>query len=410
MEPIMPRTDIQPVVLGGDWSSYSIAREFEEAFGTPTYCVAPGGIAVIEKSRFMRVKQVRNTGPEEVLRALREIAAAHPDRTIVLMANTDDRVASIEQVRDDLPDSVRFRLPSRMASRLVSDKVKFAELCESHGLDTPRTEIVSLAGEGRIAPTKIDFPLVAKPAVSADYVYLYPHGFQKVYFVHEQAELDKLWSDLREYGFAGDFLVQELIPGDDTMMDSITMYADSQSRITLRAAAHVLLEDHVPALLGNPVAMITTPMPDLWERLGSLLTDISWTGFANVDIKRDPRDGRRVFLDCNPRIGSNSYYVCAGGVNPMYVLVRDVVDGVSEPAQVDRSVLYHRVPKRFVRRYLSDDDLLAQYDELVRSGDCYNPTRCPHDTAASRFWGMVMESSYVRKFNKYYPKPTETSF
>lgn len=410
MKPLMERDDIQPVILGGDWSSYAIAREFFEAFGVSTYCVAPGAVSVIKKSRFIKMAPVANMGDAEVARALAKIAQAHSTQTVVLMANTDDRVATIERIRDQLSSNVRFQLPTPEAAQKVSDKVSFAELCVAHGLDVARTEVVTLAAGVAPAPTAIPFPVVAKPAVSADYVHLYAKGFKKVYYISCQEELDQLWQDLLRVGYTSDFLVQELIPGDDTYMDSITLYADTNHEIRLKASAHVLLEDHVPELLGNPVAMITTPMPEGWAKLGALLSDIGWCGFANVDIKRDPRDGRHVFLDCNPRIGANSYYVAAAGVNPMYVLVRDIVDGVSETHEATNSILYHRVPTSLLPRYVQDATTRAQLEDLIASKACFNPTRCASDTLAARTYGWAMEHNYIKKFQQHYPEPTELSF
>lgn len=411
MQALMPRTDIQPVILGGDWSSYAIAREFFEAFAVSTYCVAPGAVAVIAKSRFMDVYPVSHLDQSCTLDALRDIARRHASQTVVLMANTDDRVEIVESIADDLPDNVIFQFPPHELASMVSDKVRFQELCRKYGLDTPRTEVVSLAGEEPIAPTLVPFPLVAKPAVSSQYAPLFARGFQKVYFVQAQEELDRLWADLRAAGFSGDFLVQELIGGDDTYMDSISMYVNSAGKVAVRAGAHVLLEDHVPALFGNPVAMITKPMDELWDKLGKMLTDIGWRGFANIDLKRDPRDGRKVFMDFNPRIGANSYYVCAGGANPMYVLVRDIVDGVTDDDFVVRkNVLYKRIPVSLLRDYVLDPDLRDKLDEVVALGKVVNPTRCRQDTFLSQANGALMEMNYIRKFRTYYPKPTQTSF
>ncbi len=81
-------------------------------------------------------------------------------------------------------------------------------------------------------------------------------GRKKVYFLSSQAELDELWRDLRNAGFTGDFLVQELIGGDDTHMDSLTLYIGRDGTPRLLGAAQVLLEDHAPTMLGNPVAMV----------------------------------------------------------------------------------------------------------------------------------------------------------
>ena len=51
---------------------------------------------------------------------------------------------------------------------------------------------------------------------------------------------------LKDAGFRDTFLVQELIPGDNTAMRSITAYVDSRGKVTLIGSARVLLEDRLP--------------------------------------------------------------------------------------------------------------------------------------------------------------------
>lgn len=411
MQALMKRDDIQPIILGGDWSTYPMAREFYEAFGVTSICVAIDAVAVIKNSKFIDMYNVETVDEKNVRGVVEVVAAANRDKTVLLMANTDDRVQVVENVQEGLPSNVICVLPPHDLMLQVSDKVSFHEMCAQYGLDTPRTENVCLAGTDPIPPSEIPFPLVAKPAASKEYASMYPKGFQKVYFMHEQAELDKLWADLRAAGFEGTILVQELIEGDDTYMDSLTLYVNEAGKVSFCSSAHVILEDHVPALFGNPVAMITTPMPDLWESAGRMLEGIGWRGFANIDLKRDPKTGRKIFMDFNPRIGANSYYSAAAGINPMYTLVRDIVDHADEaPVKLTEQILYHRVPVKMLGKYILDPDFLAEFKGIVKAGKTFNPTRCKDDSLKSQLAGAAMEKNYIRKFNEYYPEPTQTSF
>ena len=409
--PNATRSDIVPVVIGGDIGAYALCREFHQAFGVRAIALNTGFIGAIEHSRIIEPRTVASLEPKDVVPAVSAIAQASEGRRVLLVGNTDQLIELLEDIAAQLPRNVTCLCPPRDAFEAVCDKATFSRLCREHGLDVPAMDVVHLAGADPIAPTQIAFPVVAKPAVSADYYHLIVQGFKKVYYMTEQSQLDELWADLRAAGFAGDFLVQELIEGDDNYMDSITMYVDSEGEIALRSAAHVILEDHVPALYGNPVAMITKPVPELWDKVGAMLKGIGWRGFANIDLKRDPKTGRAIFMDFNPRIGANSYYSCAAGVNPMYVLVRDIVDGVhDESHSIEKNVLYKRVPVSLARRYVTDPELLELFDRVVGEGAVANPTRCPDDTLGSRLNGMLMERNYIRKFKRYYPKPTETSF
>jgi len=215
------RSDILPVILGGDKASYPLAREFHEAFGVRSICVVPAPLKIIEKSKIIDHYPTAGLGEDDVRAALLDLAQRHSDKKLVVMMNSDAAVETAERVVAlGLPDNVICQLPPHDVMLRASDKVEFARMCEQYGLDAPRSEVVSLAGDAPIAPTKIAFPLVAKPTASSiDYTRLYAKGFKKIYFVREQAELDQLWHDLRAEGYEGGFLVQELIEGDDTYVD-----------------------------------------------------------------------------------------------------------------------------------------------------------------------------------------------
>ena len=165
---------------------------------------------------------------------------------------------------------------------------------------------------------------------------------------------------LARAGFDDVFLVQELIPGDNTAMRSITAYVDSHGEVTLIGSARVLLEDHAPTMIGNPVAMITEDFPALWDAAERLLTSSGYRGFANFDVKIDPRDGRAVFFEVNPRIGRNNWYMSAAGLNPMTVMVADLVEHRRvEHERISREILYSMVPDSLLLKYIREDSLRA---------------------------------------------------
>ena len=405
------RDDILPVILGGDVSSYPMAREFHEAYGVKSICVVPLPIRIITTSKFIDVHDVPNMEADTLRTAITSIAAANASKHIILIANSDAVVERLESFASGLPANVLCSLPPHDPMMRASNKITFAQMCAEYGLDAPRTEAVHVAGTDPIPPTDIPFPLIAKPAMSsAEYFLLYAKGFKKVYFIKDQQELDQLWSDLRAEHYSGDFILQELIQGDDTYVDMITAYVNRAGKTTMLVSGQVLLEDHSPALMGNPVAILARPKPELWDKVSHMLESIGWRGFANFDIKRDPQTGRELFLDFNPRLGANSYYACAGGVNPMRALVDDFVDGKDEVQRTSHEGLYARTEPRLIRHYLVDDALRDEFDDIVRAKKVVNPLRYDKDTVVSQGIGKAMELNFNRKFAKYYPEPTATAF
>jgi len=411
--PVVPREDLLPVILGGDISVYAYAREFHEAYGVRSVGINQAFIAVIEHSRiFSELVVTSSIEPDELLGKISDLARANPSKRLVVVPSTDALVFSLDAVRDQLPESVICPIPTHDALVRSCDKVAFAHACERLGLPTPETEVVSLAGDAAIAPTSIGFPVVAKPARSADYTHLYSQGFRKVYSFSSQGELDALWSDLREAGFAGEFLVQRLIAGDDTHMGALTFYVGSKGDMQAFGAAQALLEDHAPTMRGNSVAMVARVEPELMEGCRALVAEFGYTGLGEVDVKRDPETGRWLFFELNPRAGRNSYYMAAAGVNPMRAAVADLVDGCGAGLRVaDEPALYTLIPLSLLERYLADPDLLADVRRLVADGRVFDPQRYAPDMGLRRRLDVELtERNQVRKFARYYPRPTDTSF
>lgn len=400
-----------PVILGGDIGAYALGREFHEAYGVTSVSVVQVPIGAVAHSRIFTHEPIADLTVDEVRAALERIEARNPGKTLLLITNSEACIPVLLEVCAAMPNVVS-PTPALEVIERTSDKFRFGELCREYGLDTPETERVDLGQAGDIAPTALPFPVVAKPAFSPEYAAFLNRGFKKVYFMQRQDELDELWRDLRAAGFAGTFLVQELIGGDDTYMDSITLYIASTGETTLYGAANVLLEDHAPTMLGNPVSMITTQLPELWERCARMLSEIGYRGFANFDVKRDPATGRELLLEVNPRIGRNSYYNCAAGVNPMRHCVEDLVHGRPlAPERIEREILYTLVPPRLVRRYLRNPQLKERFERLVRAGLVFDPQRYRPDNALKRTLEVnLTELNQYRKFARYYPEPTETSF
>lgn len=408
----MPSPTFVPLILGGDIGAYALGREFHEAYGVRSVCASQGPIDAITKSRIFDCAPVEHLGDEEVERVVREQAARHAGKTVLLITNLESVVGCICRLRERLPENVVTPTPSLAAVDAIARKDLFIELCRRHGVSTPQTQIVRLAGTDEIPPCEIAFPVVAKPSYSADYAPFIAQGFRKVYLAHSQRELDELWASLRAAGFGGTFLVQEFVPGDDTMNETVAVYVAQSGRVTLLSGARTLINDHSPSLMGNSVAMLTQDMPELYDQAEALLRGMDYRGYACMDVKRDPRDGRVFFLEMNPRVGRNSYYVCAAGENPMRHCVEDLVFGQElEQTRTTREALYTLVPRGLLHRYLTDDDLRRRVLAAERAGLVFDPQRYPFDRGLSRMLSVsATELNQYRKFARYYPRQSETSF
>lgn len=406
-------TDLLPVIVGGDIGVYAIGRSFHEAYGCRCICLAASPTEAITRSVFFDVETLPpHADDRQTLAVLRGLAAANPGRKLVLMANDDRHSVFVGRYHSELEKAgYSLPFPPVEVTECVTDKAQFAQICTELGIDTPRTVSVNV-GSGETPSLPFDFPVVAKAARGDAYDQVDFPGKRKIYFIETAAELDELWATLRKAGFDDTFLVQELIPGDNTQMRSITAYVDSHGDVTMIGSARVLLEDHAPTMIGNPVAMITEPFDDLWDSARAFLTDTGYRGFANFDVKVDPRDGRAVFFEVNPRIGRNSWYMSAAGVNPMSIMVRDLIDHEHvKPQEVHNKILYSLVPDALLRHYVRDEELRQRVHALQRSGKRKNPLVYTAETSLVRSAIVALQTlNHIRKFRRFYPEATDRSF
>jgi predicted ATP-grasp superfamily ATP-dependent carboligase len=412
-------TNLLPVGVGGDIGVYAMVRAFHEQYGTDAVVISSVATRAMADSAF--VSNVVTPGiddPEVLVAALERVAAQHPGKTLVLLTNADWFVRSIVENRARLEDKYVMSYCTLPVLEQVSSKEGFAEVCDRLGIPTPRTvsvsvpQLVAAGGLAAIPSLRVDleFPVIAKPSSSADYHYVSFPGKRKIHHVETRAELDELLGHLVTAGYPGTFLVQEFIPGDETQMRSLTAYRDTRGVITLLATGRVLLEEHTPGTLGIPAAILTEPYEDAMQAASRFLDNVGYTGFANFDYKLDPRTGRHVYFEMNPRIGRNNYYVTAAGANIARVLVEDRVLGRSiEPVRATKEVLYSVVPFRLLLKYILDPALRRRLQMVKDRGDAVNPLKYSSDGGLKRRLVVeAMTQNFYRKYRKHYPEPTST--
>lgn len=96
----------------------------------------------------------------------------------------------------------------------------------------------------------------------------------------------------------------------------------------------------------------------------------------------------------------------------MRACVEDLVRGRElEPMRAENEILYTLVPLRLLRHYVRDEQLRARMERLVREGKVFDPQRYDKDRSIRRVADVLLtEWNQVRKFKRYYPEPTNTSF
>ncbi|MGB3828699.1 MAG: carboxylate--amine ligase [Ornithinimicrobium sp.] len=407
--------DFDVVLLGTDIGIYALARAFRERYGISSTVISRVVAGPIADSQFIETIELgddaqRQDTLDELARQGAKRKAA--GRTTLLLSNADSFSRMLSDQAQWL--SQWYIVPSVDSSVLdmVADKIEFDRVCDELGIPTPRTLIQDFTGadDPSWAPDAVDltFPVVAKPAVGAAYEGLRFEGKSKIYKVDSAEELIEIFTRVRDAGFRDRFVVQELIPGDDTAMRSITAYIDQFGEATLLATAQVLLQEHQPLAIGNPAAMVTTAYPELMAQAERMLKHVNYRGFANFDVKLDPRDGVMKFFEMNPRIGRNNFYVTAAGANVAEFITADLIQNQRhEQVIVRNEILYCVLPMFLLRRYLSPEQKVL-VKRVTRKG-VFHPL-VNKDSFKRKLYVAAAKTNYVRKYAKYYPKQTDSGF
>lgn len=400
------RERLVPVLLGGDILTYSYVRCFHSAYGIKSLVLAGFDAKAISSSKYCTLQVVPGIDREEVtMLTLRKVGRELTEQgKLPLVLGTGDWYArTLSKNKEEL--SAWFVVPYIDFELLdqIIQKERFYSICQELGLPYPRTWTFGCA-EGDPAPHVEDlpYPVIAKPSNSALFHYADIPGKRKIYKFTTPGELGDLLRDLRASSYDRELIVQDFIPGGDDGLRTITCYSDERGDVRVWSTGRVLLQDHMPTAIGNPVAVILERNEIIAGQAARFLSHVGYHGFSNFDVKYDPRDDTYRFLEVNTRPGRNTFYMNVGGVNFVTLIVDDLVLGRTLARRVacDEG-MYSVVPRMVVSRTVEDPDLRRQACSLFDTGKVQNPMFYSPDTPAHYFWSRAQYFNQVRKFKRY---------
>lgn len=418
-----------PVITGGDVGTYSLAREFHEAYGALSAVVPTSLNRNLRHSRILEAFPAGPmTQPGPVVEKLLEVAGilteygAEP-RPLLLLANYDHLVRFAVEHRAEL-EAAGYTVPYPSIQLLdrAALKENFYALCEEQGVPYPRTVVYDCSehtenaarafARNGIRESGLRFPVVLKAGDGGAWADTSFPGRRKVHYLDDAESVAEVVSKSAHAGYAGKLIVQEHVPGPDSQLRLATYFADQTGTVRLTAYGEVVVEDHAPGLEGNSPAVLTSRDQKVERQGAALLKAIGWRGFAMFDIKVDPRDGVAKFLELNPRLGRNHHYVTAGGINPVRYYVEEHLRGGFRGAEhkvAKRPGLHTTLPLPLVRRYASPSqreriDTLAEQDGIINPF-LYAADRDPR----RRLYQRAVQAKAFRVFRRFPPPERESA-
>lgn len=407
----MSQVNFVPVLLGSDINVYGMARSFHERYGIVSHALASFPLVTTRDSDIIDLTIVNDFQQDQIfLDTLTEFAAAHGSdgKRLLLVACSDTYAALASKHRDQLSEHYEVPYIDYDLLSALTDKATFYRMCAERGIDHPATVVVSSQEHqaGKEPELDFGFPVALKPSNSVEYLSCDFPGRKKAYVLDTPEQLTETVRRIFASGYRSDLIVQEFIPGDDSHMRVLNAYVGRDGQVQMMCFGHPLLEDYLPATIGNYTAIMSEPNQQVYDQIQTFLESLDYTGFANFDMKYDDRDGKYKLFELNPRQGRSSFYVTLAGYNLAEYLVEDCINGRKiETIYADNEVLWLGVPKSVLFKYAAEGELLEKAKRLIRQGRWGTTLFYRADRNLKRGYRIrKMFIAYHLRYRKYFGK------
>jgi len=336
---------------------------------------------------------------EEIfLGIVNDVAKENPNKKILVIGCADSYVALASKLRDSFLENVVIPYIDYQLMQKLILKDKFYQMCDQYNIDYPSTFIYS-KDMGDNLDHGFKYPVILKAADSVVY-WEYPFETQrKIYKIKDSEELKKVVNEIYDAGYYQKLIIQDFIPGDDTLMYVLTGYCDKNSKVKLMALGNVLMEEHTPHGLGNHSVIINDTNEEISSRVTKFLEDVGYVGFFNLDIKFDSRDNTYRFFEINTRQGRSNFYVTGAGYNLAEYVVDDYINNKElEYTLADEKRLWLVIPLVLAFIFVKSKKYRKEMFSMLIRGKVVNPVFFIKDMGFMRF--LRFFKTHIRHFRK----------
>jgi D-aspartate ligase len=373
------------IILGGSVNGLSFARSLGRR-GIPTLILdSESLLGTFTRYGKVLLLPAADEHPQEWM-ALLKLVASRLERPAVLFATSDAHCLWVSQHRDVLRQYFRFVIPEAETVEQIVNKRSQYQIAQSAGIAVPNGYFPESIEELRRLAPGLLYPCILKPYTS--YKGRKKLFKKKVLIIHSEEEL------LCEYErlTAGEllFMIQEIIPGEDTALYGYLGFWDSEGRESGWLTKKKLRQN--PPYFGDGALQITVEAPEVAELSRRLLRAFNYRGFVNIEFKYDFRDQTYRLMEINPRSAASNHMAVSAGIDfpwigyqyltaadPQAIQVapfRPLVKVVNEEWDVQAYFAYRKSGALTLRRWLQSlygakITILAWHDPLPFLVGCW---------------------------------------
>lgn len=251
-------------------------------------------------SRFCEVRPCPNSqeDPERLFDCLMSLAPELAGS--IIFPTRDADVVFLDRYRDQLKPHFRLAIPPRDVLFHVLDKYELVRIADTAGVPVPRTARVTCESDLARVPESVGFPCVVKPISSVHWRVgdnWSRVGGRKAFRAENFDHLCREYQRLA--AVSSDLLIQEMIPGPVRDIMILGGYVDQNSEPLGFFTARKVVQS--PEDFGTGCVVESDEIPELLELTARLWKALEYQGMAEVEYKRDARDGKYKLIEINTR-------------------------------------------------------------------------------------------------------------
>lgn len=289
------RRQLPPVIIiGGGNSSLSIARSLAGQ-GVKVYALC-GPTDPVGYYRFCERIPVRyETNITETW--AQYLIGRESDHLFgsVLLAVSDTGIEIIANHREILSSKFRLDISDCEAQLAMLDKLATYNLAIKAGVYTPRFWSVHAREYLFNVREELVFPLLVKPRKSHLFSAAFPEA--KYFLANDFSHLIRLYEKVTQAGI--DVILVEFIPGPDDRLCSYYTYIAENGEAAFHFTKRIIRR--YPINMGPGSYHVTDWNPEVMQLALKFIKAVGLRGLANVEFKRDERDGCLKLIECNAR-------------------------------------------------------------------------------------------------------------
>jgi predicted ATP-grasp superfamily ATP-dependent carboligase len=312
------------VTSGISANALGITRSFGRR-GIPVVYIDSDPCSIVRHSRYINkrltCKKIRDS-ESDFINLLKDFAK-QKNGSMMIIPIGDEAVLALSKHKDELEPFYHLPVPEYETAQKLVNKKRFYNMLDEMQIPYPKTYFPESPTELVSLEKKLAYPYIIKPAYSIPFQEKFG---QKVFHVKSPQDLDRAADRLR--GKTIEVMIQEIIPGRE-IYSFFTYFNKSAEPLAICGWDKIR---QYPLDFGCGTFCKSNWRPAAADDSIQLLRTLRYQGFAEVEVKMDPRDGAYKMIEINARTSLQNTLAGACGADIAYAAYLDAGGQVKEPS------------------------------------------------------------------------------